>query len=191
MCKAVHAAGKSINSLFELDPSTTLNSGVQPSESIFAFAPGHLLNIGAMGSLFMRQLQEDITSLEHPNLSGLKANSGYESSKALGEHLLNNAEAVCELSDEYRTGDMIIEDFVERLLSIGKSALPGDCDTEMMDAEAQASAADTATKTVDTAMTEPVISETQTVVSTTQGSTATASKARRDRRRKAKAKGKK
>lgn len=125
MYEAVHTAGESLKSLFDLVPSNA-STMFKPSEGKFGlvFQPASetLSRMEDTGEFYAGLLAADIESFSHPNMATLMEKNGHENPMDLREHLLSNAKGVCKLSTEYEEGDMDINTYIERLLAIGKSA---------------------------------------------------------------------
>jgi hypothetical protein len=158
MYEAVHTAGESLKSLFDLVPSsasTMYKPSEGKSELVFQSASETLSRMGDTGEFYAGQLAADIESFRHPNMATLMENNGHETAMDLREHLLCNAKGVCELSTKFEEGGMAINAYIEELLTIGKSADPGKADTEMLDEKVS----ETGTQDGDTVMTDPVVSE--------------------------------
>lgn len=156
---AILVAGKSLASLYKLDPSTTYEPSIQPSGSVFLTAKATVFNKLPEGDFYSKQIDT--------HMSDLMENDRHADAKALREHLLSNAEEVCKLSSEYGEGNMDLSVYVERLLSIGRSAQPEDPDTNIPDAEA--SAADTVTDALGSANADTVASEGGSTVARSKG----------------------
>jgi hypothetical protein len=148
--RAILTAGKSLASLYKLDSSTTYEPSIQPSGSVFMTAGATLYNKLPEGDFHSEQIDTDISSLKHPDMTDLMEKNGHADGQALRKHLLSNAEEVCGLSSEYGERNMDINTYIERLLAIGKSAHPGQPDTEMPDVEVSETEKDG-----DTIMTDP------------------------------------
>lgn len=125
MYKAVHAAGESLKSLSRTDPSMTYQ---QPDGSVFKSAADKLLMLTVVRSAQSIDLDRDILALKHPNLSELMDRNGHANTKELRAHILTNVVGVSQLTTEFERGQMDIDRYVERLLSIGQSE---EADTDM------------------------------------------------------------
>jgi hypothetical protein len=127
MYKAVHAAGESLKSLSRTDPSMTYH---QPDGSVFKSAADKMLMLTVVRSAQSTELDRDILALKHPNLSELMDRNGHANAKDLRAHILTNVDGVSQLATEFERGQMDIDQYVERLLSIGQSE---EADTDMAD----------------------------------------------------------